>query len=224
MGMFSWDCLACGFSLRDCKGCSVDNWMNKGVVLTRGGSRIIGGYNSYGNLGGTNLVEQIDNFGVYHHACWELVGKPEFTKPSYHARDQGFCHAMHGQPFPKPTHVWLEKCQVWHVLERAISGALARHYELKYEEGEALFATLPTEAQERCLAAHKLDEAERDTKYRSAMEAYYNAEDEQAKCPERPEKSESFTFEGVDYYASVLSVINRCAEDDELRKNRKCRL
>lgn len=225
MGMFSWSCLACGFSLRDCRNCSVDSWMGHGVALSPNGTRVIGGYDGYGRLGDTyNLADQMGDFSVYHKACWELVGKPDFTKASHQAHDQGFCHAMHGQPFPLPTHVWLEKCAVWHGLDRAIQGAWNRHYELKYEEGEALFATLPEDAQERALAAFKADEAARDAAYRAAMDAYYKSDDESARAPERPEKPETFTFEGVDYYASVLWVINARRHDDELRKNRKPRL
>lgn len=220
MGMFSWDCLACGFSLRDCRNCSVDNWMNKGVVLTRGGSRVIGSYDSYGNLGGTSLVDQLDSFGVYHHACWVLVGKPEFTKPSPHAHDQGFCLPTHGAPLPAPTHIWLEKCPMAHVVDRLCHRYARWAADRRYKEGEALFATLAPEAKARCLVQYKAEEDASAAAYKAAMDAYYDSEDEQAVSPERPERPEVFTFEGVEYYASVLWVTIRRAEDDELRKNR----
>lgn len=221
MGMFSWDCLACGFSLRECRNCSEGNWMAHGVALAPNGTRVIGYYNSYGQLGDTfNLADQMGDFSVYHKACWELVGKPEFTKQSPHAHDQGCCLPTHGTPLPLPTHNWLEKCPMAHAIDRLCHGIARRAAELRYEEGEAQFATLNPEAQERALAAYKADEAARDGAYREAMEAYYKSDDENARCPERPEKPETFRFEGVDYYASVLWVINARRHDDELRKNR----
>jgi len=124
MGMFSWECPACNFSIRDCGGCCEDNWQGEAVVLTPGGSRIIGTYDGYGRIGGTELGEQIDDFAIYHKACWELAGKPEFTKPSRHAADQGFCITEHnGWKLPKPTSPeWFDKARDWQVLYRFFDG------------------------------------------------------------------------------------------------------
>ena len=118
--MFSWDCPACGFSIRECRRCTEGNWMGEAVVLTPGGSRVIGEYDSYGGVGGLNLADQIDDFAMYHKACWELAGKPEFTVPSRHARDQGFCLACHDDPYytvPRPTSPeWFTIAKQWHAI------------------------------------------------------------------------------------------------------------
>jgi hypothetical protein len=202
--MFSWNCLACGFSLRDCRNCSIDNWMNQGVVLTKGGSRIVGSYDSYGNLGGYNLVDQIDDFSIYHKACWELKGKPEFTEPSQSADDQGFCHAMHGKPLAAPTHNWLEQCPTWHVLDKAIDSIWSRHSKLKYDDGKAQFTALAAEDQTRLLAAYKADSKAMWDAYRAARSAWFDSDDDSIPEPVSPDRVESFEFEGVTYHASVL--------------------
>jgi len=225
MGMFSWNCLACGFSLRECKNCSVDSWMAQGVALSPNGTRVIGWYNSYGQLGDTyNLADQMGDFSVYHKACWELVGKPEFTKQASHAHDQGFCLPTHGNPLPLPTHQWLEKCPMAHAIDRVCHAYSRWAADRRYNEGEAQFLTLSADDQRLCLAAYKADEDARNAAHRAAMDAYYNSDDDNARAPERPEKPELFLFNGVNYYGSVLWVRNRWLEDDELRKNRKSRL
>jgi hypothetical protein len=76
MGMFSWDCNACGFSLRECRNCSEGNWMSKGVCLTPDGSRVIGHYNAYGQLGEYNLVDQIGKLIKHRQALADVAFRP----------------------------------------------------------------------------------------------------------------------------------------------------
>lgn len=83
MGMFSWDCRGCGHSLRQGAG-----WMEQAVVLSEEGNRVLGRYDGYGRVGGDYEVQDGDE--LWHKACWLIAKKPEFTKASTHANDQGF--------------------------------------------------------------------------------------------------------------------------------------
>lgn len=111
MGMFSWNCKACGYSLRECRGCTEDGWQADVVILLENGSRIFGEYDGYGRVGSFDAAHAYETPCVYHRACWELVGRPEYDGPSDDAHDQGFClpeGVGHGDPpLPKPTMVWL---------------------------------------------------------------------------------------------------------------------
>ena len=196
MGMFSWDCLACGFSLRECRGCSVDNWMDHVVVLTPCGSRVIGYYDGYGQVGDSfNLAEQIGKFGVYHKACWEVAGKPEYTKPSYQSRDQGFCHAMHGQPFPLPTKEWMEMAKTWQVIDRLLSAYGRLRAQLDMRECEKTWGTLTPERQLALCKVFKADKVARKTRNHDRMQAYYNSPNEEELSPKKEEDPEFFTFD-----------------------------
>jgi len=149
MGMFSWNCVACGFSIRDCRNCCEQNWQAEAVVLTPGGSRVIGHYDSYGNVGGVNLVDQIDPFAMYHKACWELAGKPEFEKPSAHARDQGFCLGCHDDPYyklPIPrSPEWFTIAAQWHAIEGLFDAIFKYLYDLNYAAHESWYKELSDE-------------------------------------------------------------------------------
>jgi len=150
MGMFSWDCVACGFSIRDCGVCSEGNWMGKAVVLTPGGSRVIGEYDGYGRVAGMELGDQIDDFAMYHKACWELADKPEFEKPSRHARDQGFCLSHDDYTVPKPTSPeWFTIAAGWHSLHRMLSAICTMQYKLQAAEEEQVYASFDEETRAR---------------------------------------------------------------------------
>lgn len=84
MGMFSWDCKGCGFSIRERAG-----WMGKAVAMTERGSRIIGEYDGYGRIDDMELSED-GSFSLWHHACWKVAGKPEYSGNSRGSDDQGF--------------------------------------------------------------------------------------------------------------------------------------
>lgn len=144
MGMFSWNCVACGFSIRDCGGCCDGNWMGEAVVLTPGGSRIIGHYDGYGRVGSTELVDQIDPFSMHHKVCWELAGKPEYTVPSTHAGDQGFCITKHaGWKLPIPTSPeWFWYAKQWHGLHRVLRAWNSYQYDLEYAAHENWYKEL----------------------------------------------------------------------------------
>lgn len=74
----------------------VNEWMTRVVVLTSGGSRIVGGdYDGYGNVGHVDLAD-IDytgeGFNIYHQACYDVLRQPEYdeTKRSRPSADQGW--------------------------------------------------------------------------------------------------------------------------------------
>ena len=92
MGFFSWDCKGCGHSIRHRGACRKEsNWLSQAVVLTEDGSRVIGEYSGYGEVGGFHDEgsNELDGSSIWHSACWKLAGKPEFDGPSRHANDQG---------------------------------------------------------------------------------------------------------------------------------------
>ena len=89
MGFFSWNCKECGKSIRS--PYSVDkntDWMADAVALLKNGSVIIGEYDGYGRIGGTDLADSAPT--MYHHKCWIKAGKPEYSGESDWAEDQGF--------------------------------------------------------------------------------------------------------------------------------------
>lgn len=208
MGMFSWDCNGCGFSLRDCKGCSQDNWMSRGVCLTPDGSRVIGFYDSYGHLGEYNLVNQIGKFAIWHHACWELAGKPEYDKPARHSHDQGFCHAMHGTPLPKPTSPeWFHTAQMWQAIDRILMKWGDVRAEWDHKEVQDKFALFTKEGQDRLCAEYKADRAARRARNRAADDAYYNDPDENAQAPVKEEDPATFLYECITFDYGWLGVV-----------------
>jgi hypothetical protein len=97
MGFFSYDCKECDHSILSSYSTDpeINEWMKDAVVLTPNGSRIIGEYGGYGDIGGMSSGEgDIDHDAVWvHQACWEVAGKPDYDRydgPSGSARDQGF--------------------------------------------------------------------------------------------------------------------------------------
>jgi hypothetical protein len=192
MGMFSWECPACNFSIRDCGGCCEDNWQGEAVVLTPGGSRIIGTYDGYGRVDGCELGDQIDDFAMYHKTCWELAGKPEFTKPSRHAADQGFCIAGHdGWQLPKPTSVeWFVQANQWHGLHRFFDGV------------NTYLSDLETAGHERAYTAFDEETRDRFDHRVLGMRVDY----------ERPSKE--FVFEGAEFNIATANLVVSCARRD----------
>lgn len=100
MGMFSWDCPVCHHSIRSNHSTNkTSQWMAQAVAVLDNGSTLVGEYDGYGRVGSSEL-DAGDTFALYHHACWTLAGKPEFTKPSKYARDQGFFNAHYNPARP----------------------------------------------------------------------------------------------------------------------------
>lgn len=96
MGFFSFECPGCDQSIRHPGACAKQSkWMSNGVFVDNGGNRVRGSYDGYGRLGTLDVgelmyaFEKPPKFAVYHEACWNVLGKPEFSTPSKHARDQG---------------------------------------------------------------------------------------------------------------------------------------
>lgn len=197
MGMFSWDCNACGFSLRECRGCSEGNWMSKGVCLTPDGSRVIGHYNAYGQLGEYNLVDQIGKFAIYHHACWEVMGRPEYDRPSHHSRDQGFCHAMHGQPFPLPTKEWIEKARMWQSVERVLNAYAQLLCEIDHDREKGYWDSLKPERQLALCNAYETDKCARRAANKARWEEYLHSEVDEEMPPEKEPDPATFQFDGI---------------------------
>jgi hypothetical protein len=91
MGLFSVNCLGCGHSLRSSGTHGHGHWTNYAVVLTQEGSRIVGEYDGYGNVGSYEDAVGHKDVSAYHRACWMLLGQPDhFTVASEHAVDQGY--------------------------------------------------------------------------------------------------------------------------------------
>lgn len=103
MGFFSWNCPCCGHSIRH-KGATVAQsaWLAQAVVVFANGDRVSGEYSGYGEVGhAEDLADAEGRFAMYHRACWLLAGKPEFEKPSGHARDQGHFFGEYDPEEPK---------------------------------------------------------------------------------------------------------------------------
>jgi hypothetical protein len=214
MGMFSWNCKACGFSMRDCHNCSEDNWMGQVVIMTKGGSRAVGSYDGYGRAGGFDFAEMGggEEPCCYHQACWELVGKPEFDGPSRYARDQGFCLPVHGMPLPKPTKEWLAMCPMWHALDRVIEAYGRLLAELEMKEAEDTYGALSAEARERLCVAFRAAQAAFYQAQEECKEAWYSNPDLGAPEPPEVVKPETFEFEGVTFDHGWLGVLVARAE------------
>jgi hypothetical protein len=106
MGMFSWECRGCGKSILNELGVNKTNgWMADAVALLPDGNVLMGTYDGYGRVAGT----EIHDYGepeIYHRACWERSGKPmEFSKASEGADDQGWFYddADYDIPDPRST-------------------------------------------------------------------------------------------------------------------------
>jgi hypothetical protein len=107
MGFFSWDCKACGHSVRAVDATnSVSEWLSQAVLVEPDGSTIRGSYDGYGRLetrSGREMEVGEGRLGpcLYHQACYDLMGKPSYDKPSRSANDQGF---FVGEYDPKKPH------------------------------------------------------------------------------------------------------------------------
>lgn len=107
MGFFSWDCKACGHSIRHERATNeVSRWLSEAVLVEDDGSTVRGTYDGYGNLVTRSgreleLAEGREEPCLYHQACYDLMGKPSYDKPSRSASDQG--HFV-GEYDPKKPH------------------------------------------------------------------------------------------------------------------------
>lgn len=106
MGFFSWNCPCCSHSARSAHATNrTSAWMSKVVVCFKNGDRLSGEYDGYGRIGDMDddhsIADRDGTFTLYHRACWELAGKPGFTKPSTSARDQGFFVGEYDPTKPK---------------------------------------------------------------------------------------------------------------------------
>jgi len=100
VGFFSWDC-KCGHPLlSNYVTNEVNGWMNQVVVLEPSGCLLKGDYDGYGKVGGREI--DFDS-QVFHHACWELAGRPtQYTEPSPGSADQGFFFDAGDHDMPEP--------------------------------------------------------------------------------------------------------------------------
>lgn len=108
MGFFSWDCKSCerpllGPGALDRDGTNA--WMQQAVALSKRGDRMHGDYDGYGRLDGVDIFELTEEPALYHAACYELAGKPEFTTPSRDSADQGYFFAPGEYTIPDPRRV-----------------------------------------------------------------------------------------------------------------------
>lgn len=215
MGMFSWDCNGCGFSLRDCSGCSEENWMGRGVVMTQDGSRVIGWYDGYGHLGEYNLVNQIGRFAVWHFACWELAGRPEYDRPACHSHDQGFCHAMHGHALPRPTSIeWLAKAKMWQSIDAVLRRYANLLCDLDHAREEGLWKSLSPERQLACCIEFEADREARKDRDRQAWTAYISDDDPPDYPPMKEEDPKHYKFDGVVFDYMWLGHFISMAKND----------
>lgn len=171
--------------------------MSKGVCLTPDGSRVIGHYNAYGQLGEYNLVDQIGKFAIYHHACWEVMGRPEYDRPSHHSRDQGFCHAMHGQPFPLPTKEWIEKARMWQSVERVLNAYAQLLCEIDHDREKGYWDSLKPERQLALCNAYETDKCARRAANKARWEEYLHSEVDEEMPPEKEPDPATFQFDGI---------------------------
>lgn len=94
MGFFSYECKECGHSVLSSYSTDpeINAWMKDVVVLSSNGSRAIGEYDGYGNVGGMDSEGMGGDVWV-HLACWEKAGEPgydHYDGSSPHAEDQGY--------------------------------------------------------------------------------------------------------------------------------------
>lgn len=93
MGFTSWNCPGCDHSVRHPGATNrKSSWMADAVAIFPNGDRTSGTYDGYGRIEGKGRTTELEidqNFALYHQACWTILGKPEYWKPSESARDQG---------------------------------------------------------------------------------------------------------------------------------------
>lgn len=104
MGLFSWDCKHCLHPLiAPFNAESKNRWMSDVVALLPNGSRLVGEYDGYGRVNGTDILDIGGEPEVYHEACWRAAGSPQkFTEASRNANDQGhfYNNGVHNSPPP----------------------------------------------------------------------------------------------------------------------------
>ena len=207
MGMFSWDCNGCGFAMRDCRSCSEGNWMVHAVCLTPDGSRVIGQYDHYGNLGSFNLVEEGGKFAIYHKVCWELAGKPEYDRPARHSRDQGACLAVHGSPLPKPVSPeWFAVARTWEALDRVLRRVAKVRSDIEHAEAVQLWDSLTDGDRVALCSAFDADQKARCDRYRLSREAWLDSDDG-GPMPEWEANPKTFSFNGLTFNYAWLDVL-----------------
>jgi hypothetical protein len=93
MGMFSWNCKACGHPAlsEGATDKSINDWMTEVVVLGNEGM-IKGHYDGYGRVNGqTIFVMGLHGPCLYHKACWHQADEPGYDgEPSERSLDQGW--------------------------------------------------------------------------------------------------------------------------------------
>lgn len=108
MGFFSWKCKTCGHPAlsHGATDVGINDWMTDVVVLSKDGSRNLGSYDGYGRAGCWDYGNSNGEPCLYHRACWEVAGKPEYTSPSKHSNDQGwfFADGDHDLLDPRKEH------------------------------------------------------------------------------------------------------------------------
>lgn len=96
MGMFSYNCRACGHPLlcRNATTKGVNEWMQYGIVIFSNENIFSGEYDGYGRMGGFDSGDSgfdLSDGSVYHKDCHKALGKPmDFVGKSQHADDQGW--------------------------------------------------------------------------------------------------------------------------------------
>lgn len=87
MGYFSWNCKACGESMKE------GGWMGNVAIISEDGSVVRGIYDGYGRvetrMGELDLMDGDERFACYHATCYALAGRVAYDGPSDSADDQG---------------------------------------------------------------------------------------------------------------------------------------
>jgi hypothetical protein len=94
MGMFSWECRGCGYSILGPYHLKKNTaWMNEAVFNFPDGGTAIGNYDGYGrilnDLGTLEINYQVAEPELWHKACWGVAGMPGYSGSSNSAADQG---------------------------------------------------------------------------------------------------------------------------------------
>ena len=108
MGLFSWNCRGCAHPALNDRATDkeINAWMSDVVVMFEDGSRAFGSYDGYGRAGIWDQSDGQDEPCLWHQACWEIAGKPDYDRPSDGAADQGwfFDDGDHDMLDPRLTH------------------------------------------------------------------------------------------------------------------------
>lgn len=172
MGYFSWDCNGCGFSLRECRNCSVD-WMGKGVCLTP------------------------RRFARDRLLQW-LRSTRRYDRPSHHARDQGACHALHGTPFPKPTSPeWFHTGQMWKAINSVLYAYGQLLCDIDYAREEGLWKAITPERQHVLSFEYETDQCARRAANKARWEEYLHSDVDEEMPPEKELDPKTYQFDGV---------------------------